>query len=116
MTADDRGWCPHCDSHSLKLRSFQIQFLSSDVGDAIPDAGQLLHARTRQPELECEPFFFWSPRLLMNLAIAVSIANHDRNTIPNGHHEFCTVSAADDILVVNYVRELSDNEWRWYIG
>jgi hypothetical protein len=107
--------CPRCESETLQLRNLHMQLLDSDCGDSIPVVGQLLHARTRQPELDCEPFCFFSPRLTTKLALQVSFANRDVRSIPNGHNEFRTVEVAERVLVVNYERQLPEAEWRWYV-
>ncbi len=115
MSADVATRCPRCLSNTLKLRNLHIQLLDTYVGDAVPAATQLIHARTRQPEREGEPFMLLSPGLSMKLALILSIANRDRSSIPNGYHEFRTIDVADDKLVVDYVRQLPENDWLWYV-
>jgi hypothetical protein len=116
MTPDDRAACPRCEATSLRLQDLQIHFLISELGDATPDVGQVIHARTLQPQRVHEPFGFFSPRLLARLAVRVSVDNRHCNTISDGHHMFRTISAGDSTLVVDYVRELTQQEWRWYFG
>ncbi|MGN6543692.1 MAG: hypothetical protein ACTHK7_01490 [Aureliella sp.] len=116
MSDDDRAACPRCEASSLKLRGTVLQLFSARRLDATPEVGQLLHARTRQPQFMCEPFGFWSPRLLRKLALGVTIVNIVRETLPDGHHEFRTLSVASSHLVVEHLRELGEAEWRWYTG
>jgi hypothetical protein len=115
MWADISVRCPHCESESLKLRDLRLQLLASQVCDSVPVVGQLIHAQTRQPERRGELFLFVSPRLAMQLALHVSVANRDAGSIPNGHHEFRTVQVAERQLVVDYLRQLPETEWRWYV-
>ncbi|MFO1000727.1 MAG: hypothetical protein U0936_10330 [Planctomycetaceae bacterium] len=46
----------------------------------------------------------------------MSFSNCERESIPDGHHEFQVVNVSENNLVVDYVRQLSEDEWRWYIG
>jgi hypothetical protein len=115
MTPHDDARCPCCKSNSLRLHNYPLQLLSHDAADSTPNAGQLIHARTLQPQRDGEPFCFFSPRLQTQLALGVTIANRDRNSLPDAHHEFCTISVDDGRLVVDYVRQLDEHEWRWYI-
>lgn len=115
MSADAAARCPRCRSETSKLRSLQIHLLDTYLGDSIPVATQLIHARTHQPERSGEPFMFLSPRLTLELAMNVSFANRDRASIPNGYHEFRTIHVTDHSLVVEYVRQLPASDWGWYL-
>jgi len=108
--------CPRCSAMNLRLHKYPVQFLKGDIHDSSPKLGQRIHARTRQPRLVHEPFCFFSPRLRLRLALSVSFSNCERESITDGHHEFLVVDVSENNLVVDYVRQLPEDEWRWYIG
>ncbi|MDA8746459.1 hypothetical protein N9N28_17685 [Rubripirellula amarantea] len=116
MTSVDTARCPQCEADTLQLHSFPLQLLFSDLADSSPDIGQLIHARTMQPQRDGEPFCFFAPRLQINLALGITLTNLSRDSLPDGHHEFRTVGVDETNLVVDYVRPLPEDEWRWYIG
>jgi hypothetical protein len=116
MCSGDATRCPVCQKLTLTLKQYGLHLQSSDCGDCIPDVGQLIHAKTMPTDRQEIELFFWSPRLKMDYALAVSIVNRDPKMIPWSHHEFRVESIAHSPprLRLQYIRELEQSEWQWF--
>jgi len=110
--------CPACCNNTLMLEPFGVDYQTVDCGDSIPEVGQTIHAKTMPSDHPDVEVFFWSPRLKMEYAVAVSITNRDPSTIPWAHHEFRveSVEHSPPRLRLAYVRELNESEWRWFLA
>lgn len=111
LNSSSRARCPKCEANTLQLQSLFLDVNVYDPGDSTPEKGQLLHARAFIVD---DMFIFDSPRLRRALAMNVAITNRVPSEIPHGYHEFRTVAVEGDQLTVEYVRELSPDEWQWF--
>ena len=110
--------CPKCMDNSLAVNSLGVDYQTYETNHVLPQTGDTIHARTRKYDGPEIPFFMWSPRLSSDYSLSYEITNVDASTIDNGHHEFriAAVSDSEPRLLLEYIRMLESDEWKWYAG
>ena len=82
---------PGCRNGSLGVNGLGVDYQIVETDNAVPNAGQIIHARTRKSDRPEIPFFMRSPRLSSEFSLSYDITNVNSVDIDDGHHEFRVV-------------------------
>lgn len=110
--------CPKCGLTTLAVNSLCVHYQCVETDHATPQPGDVIHARTMKSGRAELGFFMWSPRLASDYSLSCRIQNDDTTSMEDGHHEFrvFSVNESKPRMVLEYLRRLPEDEWRWFAG